>query len=246
MKKNLITVLTSLLISLTLFSSCIGNDEPYGPAPYNSTIGELVMEDEDSYFIDSDKGNKFYLSNYGKLLSSGFKPGQRIYAEFAEEVDKEPFVGEVNVLYAYNVKVKDIVELTDENREEIGDDPINVYAMWTSKNFLNIQFQLFTDSMHPHFLNLVDTGSREVSEDGYVYLEFRHNMNGNRPANSYLGIISFDISEYLDAPGINGFVIKVKTAGYGERLFKMELGNEEGATSPTALQRNTNGNPPIQ
>lgn len=230
-----------MIVSMLLFSGCM-EENKYENVPYlNSTIGEFKEESKSSYLIDSDKNNKFYIRNYQQMLDNGFEPGQRVYAEFANPVGEEPFVGEIDVLYAYAVKVKDIVALTEENKDEIGDDPINIYSLWASGKFLNIQFQFFTGSERPHLLNLVTVENPKKQEDGYVYLEFRHNRNNNILLNNYLGIISFNIEDYLaNTPDLKGFIIRANT-GQGERFLKLSLEEKQMTTDDLSVAPNNLG-----
>ncbi len=228
MKRNLVIALVCLFVSMMLFSSCVDNDEKYLEVglPISTTIGTLNDAGDGRLYIDSDLGNTLYVKNSEMLSSTGFEAGQRIYAEFpAPMVNKTPFVGEVELLYAYAVKVKDVVALTDANREEIGDDPIDVYSIWNSKNYLNVQFHFLTNGPDPHYINLVTVdGSQNVN--GYVYLEFRHNANGNKPLKDYLGIVSFDISEYMEDPAVKGFMIRVNSYGK-EHVITVPLADSE-------------------
>lgn len=132
-KRNILVVMISMIAAMLLFMSC-KEDGDYMTCTYptyNSTIGSFEKESDEAYYIDSDKGNKFYVANYGDMLDKGYKPGQRVYAEFNTPVGERPYVGQITVLLTYPVSVKEVSAL-DEN---MGDDPITVVNLWNSKIF---------------------------------------------------------------------------------------------------------------
>ena len=90
-------------------------------------------------------------------------------------------------MFAYNVKLiqleniltKDIIPLTEETADSIGNDRINATSLWITGNYLNIEHQFF-HSNNPdkkHMLNLVinEASTGENDKPDYVNLEFRHN-----------------------------------------------------------------------
>lgn len=230
MKRNFIIVMVSMVVSMSLFVSCLNDDEDISYNEYLwSTIGFFERESETSYYIASDKGAKFYVTNYQDLLDLGYKPSQRVYALFASD-SAQPAVsgGYIAVSYVYPVLEKGVVALTDANSDEIGDNLIDMDMWWTSKNYLNIYYHLRTSATNTHYLNLVTVDNPKKTEAGYQYLEFRHNLNGNRSLNDYYGVVSFDVSEYLGDPDLKGFIIRVNTLGEGEKFYKYDFPSESG------------------
>lgn len=130
-KRNILVVMISMIAAMLLFMSCKedGDDMTCTYPTYNSTIGSFEKESDEAYYIDSDKGNKFYVSNYTDMLDKGYKPGQRVYAEFNTPVGERPYVGQITVLRTYPVSVKEVSALD----ESMGDDPITVVNLWNSK-----------------------------------------------------------------------------------------------------------------
>ena len=109
-KRNILVVMISMIAAMLLFMSC-KEDGDYMTCTYptyNSTIGSFEKESDEAYYIDSDKGNKFYVANYGDMLDKGYKPGQRVYAEFNTPVGERPYVGQITVVRTYPVSVKEV------------------------------------------------------------------------------------------------------------------------------------------
>lgn len=227
MRSSFLTAFFCMLCVLAAFTSCDKNSDASYTNPRYATIGLLETDSENRFCIVSDKGNKFHVLNTQDLLDNEFTEGDRVYAEMLGETNlEEPFDGDISVIYASKVLTKDIVALTDENSAEIGDDPIDIYALWNSGKYLNLQFFLLTNGARPHYINLVTVDEPKKQENGYVYLELRHNGNGNTLVNSYTGYASFDISKYLDDTTVKGFIIRDRTFRNGEVFLKYDLERE--------------------
>lgn len=220
-KRNILVVMISMIAAMLLFMSC-KEDGDYMTCTYptyNSTIGSFEKESDEAYYIDSDKGNKFYVANYGDMLDKGYKPGQRVYAEFNTPVGERPYVGQITVVRTYPVSVKEVSALD----ESMGDDPITVVNLWNSKNFLNVQYMFASSSTYVHSLDLVAVPSPKKSKPGYQYLELRHSLNGDTPVTNIVGIISFDISRYLSDSNLKGFIIKVNDRLAGDTFVRYDI-----------------------
>ncbi len=222
-KRNIIVVLIGMVSAMLIFSACgiDGNDITAGSAQstVNATIGTFLKESDTSYYIDSDRGNKLYVTNYTDLLDDGYASGQRVYAEFVGTVAKAPFVGSVKVTYAYPVLVKQIAAVGNA----AADDPVDALRIWNSRNFLNIQYIIKTSGTYIHSLDLVTVDSPKKQEDGYRYLELRHSLNGNTALTNFVGIASFDISKYLADSSVKGFIIRYKSLSGKEMFAQCDL-----------------------
>ncbi len=219
-KRNIIIVMLGMIFAMLLFSACgMDGEDINASGTVNATIGTFQKETDTSYYIDSDKGNKLYVANYTDLLDDGYTSGQRIYAEFQGNITHVPFVGSVNVTYAYPVLVKQIAAASSDTT----DDPVDALRIWNSRNFLNIQYIIMTSGTYIHDLDLVTVDSPKKKEDGYQYLELRHNLNGNTALTSFVGIASFDISRYLADSSIKGFIVRFKALDGKETFAKCDI-----------------------
>ncbi len=219
-RRNIIIVMLGMIFAMLLFSACgMDGEDINSSATVNATIGTFQKETDTSYYIDSDKGNKLYVTNYTDLLDDGYTSGQRIYAEFQGNITHVPYVGSVNVTYAYPVLVKQITAAGSDT----ADDPVDALRIWNSRNFLNIQYIIMTSGTYIHDLDLVMVDSPKKKEDGYQYLELRHNLNGNTALTSFVGIASFDISRYLADSSIKGFIVRFKALDGTETFAKCDI-----------------------
>ena len=142
-------------------------------------------------------------------------------------------------MFAYNVKLiqleniltKDIIPLTEETADSIGNDRINATSLWITGNYLNIEHQFF-HSNNPdkkHMLNLVinETSTGENDKPDHVNLEFRHNAYNDSQLTLGTGLASFkldNIAEQLkEKKGLN---IRVKSLYDGERFMTIDIKKE--------------------
>ncbi len=223
--KRYILILSAIL-ALAL-SSCNESLNPDEINYISNTIGKLERDNHSRYFIDGDRDSRFYIRNPQALFDGGIRPGERVYIEYTNAVQLRQSVKEVDIFYAYEVPVETACHLSEDNEEAVGDDPIKVHMMWASDDYLNIQYQFFTESKFPHSLSLVSVDHPKKEKPGYIYLEFRHNKNNNTGLNNYIGIISFDIEDYLEnAPRTKGFIVRVNTRK-GERFYQVEVDDDD-------------------
>lgn len=236
-------ILVSLIVAaLSGLASC-SNDENYYVEPaFYSTIGSLDKNENSEYYINSDKNKKLLVENSQLLTNAEIKEGDRVYSEFTlNESKPEGYDEAINMLYVYKVLVKDPVKLTDENSAEIADNNIGISSIWSSKNYLNFFFQFLGSGQTKHFINLVTVDNPKKTEDGYLYVEFRHNAYGEASKNAYNGIVSFDITDLLaENPNLKGFIVRVNTYFEGEQFYKIDINADN--MPKTSLKSAAGGN----
>ena len=78
------------------------------------------------------------------------------------------------------ILTKPIEELTAENEEEFGNDPVDIFEdnMWISGGYLNIIFNQNMPSKVKHLVSLVKNTTITPDQDGYI--EFFGNNIGNK------------------------------------------------------------------
>ena len=212
MKKLLSLKLFMILAALTFMTACNDDDNP-GNTWTGTTIGNLVKVDDATYYIDTFKGNKLYVSNYSDLVNNKIEAGSRVYCAFLIESENPK-----GSTYQYNIRVyqcipltvKEPIHLTPENAEEVGNDRINLLYAWSGDKYIDIQFQIQATGNITHTVNLVTVDEPEQEKEGYKYLELRHNANSDYALENYNGMMSFDITKILaEEPNLKGFLIKV-------------------------------------
>lgn len=105
---------------------------------------------------------------------------------------------EVNITNLYVYSIKDIVTKVSSDTTVYGSDPIAVYngTVWQSNNLLNVPYVFDYNYYYPkiHTVNLVYYPDSLTAVDGGVYLELRHNANGDGASNVYSGFCSFNMT----------------------------------------------------
>lgn len=89
-------------------------------------------------------------------------------------------------------------QMTEEQKKEVGSDPISITKAWFSGGYLNLEFycEFKSGSKVSHFINLVQNDV--VTKDGFYVLKLHHNSYG-------------DSSNHEDATGLR--------LGYGYASF---------------------------
>lgn len=238
MKKFKLIALAAVLTLIPTLQSCLDDDDSSYPSLAISTIKTLEGVDK-GYYFGLDDNTKLYPGDTTAIHNYALINGQRAFVQFY-------FLDEPKTGYDYNVKVeqiiniltKDIVDLTEENAEDIGDNNINATSLWITQGYLNIEFQYFgtNNPDKKHFLNLVRNtlATGENDEEGYISLEFRHNVKGDSPDRPGEGYVSFKLDkiaeEMKDAKGLK---VRVKTLYDGERFYKIDFKKEKSV--PTSM-----------
>lgn len=224
---KLIAAFAIALAVVPCLHSCLDDNETEYPSLAITTIKTLESVERGYYFGLSD-GSKMYPGDTTAIRNYALVDGQRAFVYFN-------YLTEARAGYDYNVKVekiiniltKDIIDLTEENAEEIGDNPINAISCWITQNYLNIEFQ-YHGSNNPdkkHFLNLVEnTLTTENDEEGYIGLEFRHNNKGDTPSSLNGGYVSFKLDKVADKmKDAQGVKIRVNTISGGVKFTKIDF-----------------------
>ncbi len=251
MKKLRLITLIMMLPLLPVLHSCLDdNDEEERYFSVNTVKVPDETNNKDFYFLQDD-GTKMFPGNAQYLHNYEAKEGQRafvIYTKLDEPV--QGYDSNIEVWNIVDILTKDIVNLTPENEEEIGDDAINVPYMWVAQGYLTIEFQYYGTHREDkkHFLNLVINELPEETpaaappaegenDDEYVYLEFRHNSEGDSPALLGEGYVSFKLDKIAPKlEGKKGLKIRVKTLYDGVQVQTIDF---DSPTSSTMNERNS-------
>lgn len=232
MKKFKFITLAAILTLIPTLQSCLDDNDSNYPSLAITTIHTLEGV-EHGYYFGLDDNSKLYPGDTTAIRNYPLVDGQRAFVYFN-------YLDEPKTGYDYNVKVeqiiniltKDIVDLTEENAEDIGDNNINATNIWIAQGYLNIEFQYFgtknTDKMH--FLNLVRNtlATGENDEEGYISLEFRHNVKGDSPNRLDEGYVSFKLDKITEEmKEAKGLRVRVKTLYDGVRFYKIDFKKEK-------------------
>lgn len=233
MMKRLNTAFLFLaLIFIPSLQSCLDDDDKY----YLALATFRVAEDEHPYFV-LDDGETMYPNN---RLFKKIEDGQRVYVHFdilKEEVEGYDYHIEIRGIV--EVLTKDVIVMTDETSNNIGDDPINITGAWFGDGYLNVEF-VFMGTSSPeerHMVNLVHnntTGANdENTEEGFINLEFRHNAYEDQPLERLRGIVAFK-GPFGDEED-KGLIIRYNSIYDGVKYLKINFTSDSERSS---LNRN--------
>lgn len=168
-------VFTFALLIIPMLQSCLNDDDENRGTRF--TIGTIEVIGEKEYFFNLDDGDKMYPSDTTYIHNYTVENNQRVFIHFLPlEEDIPGYDYNVKLIQLENILTKDIIPLTEETADSIGNDRINATSLWITGNYLNIEHQFF-HSNNPdkkHMLNLVinETAETPDPEDEYFTLEF--------------------------------------------------------------------------
>lgn len=211
-----------VVASMLALQSCLDDDD-YGNENLLFSIGTVkVMEGQD-YYVELDDGSSLYPSDTTAIHGYAVKDEQRAFVYFSLLEEELPG-------YEYNAKLehiediltKDIYRMPPDKADSIGNDRIDVENVWLTQNHINIVYKFYhsNDMDKKHMLNLVIDEGRDVADDGYLHLSFRHNAYNDTPLQGGSGIVSFKLDAVRDQlPSYKGLRIEVNPLYGGVKDF---------------------------
>ncbi|MCD8079783.1 MAG: NigD-like protein [Bacteroides sp.] len=233
MKKfNLLFVgLLVALVSLPVLQSC-NDDDGYSIGDIGQTIGTIRVTGN-HYYILSDAGNTILPVTNDPY---GYQPvdGQRVTATFNPLYDNyQGYDLAVKFYRIYNILTKQIEDLTEENEEEIGNDPVRLIKdnVWIGGGYLNVYFIYNVPARHAHRVSLVRNTLAEPEDDDYIHLEYRYNTYDDETSYERVGLVSFNLNSLEDElkAGAKGIKLKFTSAitGAQELTFDIKTVDQE-------------------
>ena len=177
-----------------------------------------------------------------------YKPvdGERVVAFFNPLADTDKGA-QVKIEGIQEVLTKEVEDMTAENEEEFGNDPIVIYQgdMWLGGKFLNIIFHQYLPRSEKHRISLVQNKiepeapetpeALNVDEDGYIHLELRYNTYDDVTGYRGWGRVSYNLEEFYptakDAAETEykGFKVTINSEENGEgRVIVLDLDHPVG------------------
>ncbi|MCK3685054.1 NigD-like C-terminal domain-containing protein [Maribellus sp. YY47] len=210
-----------LLIAMSvMLVSCFDDDDGYSVGNYWIGFGILQEEDGVSVFAMDDH---IKLKPLGWSHNSGwndeYTPGSRVLVNYTVLGDDADENGDISTYFVRvneirKILKKGILELTPENADSIGNDPIIVEDVWVTDSLLNFQLK-YWGYQKIHFLNLVENPDNTSSEEGTVKLELRHNANDDDLTYPYSAFVSFNLNE-LRMEGRDSIRVEVISTDYDD------------------------------
>ncbi len=214
MKKLIFILMTASVFGF--LTSCDWDDDEYSNS--NVWVGfGLVHEDSVAkvYTIVMDDGEILFPEDT-TCIANDFKNNDRVLTNFLIQGTKENVNQEeqyyVDILSIRKILFKGILDITPENEDSIGNDPIKVRNYWIKNDMLNFELQ-YRGGNKVHYINMVKQPGELNADSGPVLLELRHNTNDDNEQIPLAAIVTFDISS-LKMPGQTSTTFKVIAKGF--------------------------------
>lgn len=182
-----------LIMGIVLFLS--GCNESEEPETYWYNYGTYLNSDlsNEGFMLKMDNGDTIIPVSVD-YVETGVEHGSRVIGVYTIDTEEGQRI-EGKVRKVEQILTKDILQLTEENQDSIGNDQVMTWDenIWLSENHLNVIFGYYGGGT-THFINLVKPiGTQIDSASGRQILEFRHNANNDVFNYDFIGIVSFDI-----------------------------------------------------
>lgn len=235
-------ILLITVLGLFSFSSC--DDDGYSLGDFTVALATVKPIDAQagSYYLILDNGTTLWPA--ASAVNYKPKDKQRVIVDYtllSDQIGEYDHYAKINALR--EILTKEIVDLTSQNEEEIGNDPVKILDLWTGDNYLNIHFGYNVGGSTIHTINLVqnklDQNAETETQDPLI-LEFRHNMNGDTEKYGVKQYAAFDLRPFQIA-GQNSIniVIKVKDFQGQEKEFPITYKYEKAAKPAQKLNNIT-------
>lgn len=234
MKKIVFGLLIAMVV---LFSSCIDEDG-YSLNDQWLGFGVLTGDEPGSYNIVMDSKELLVpiASNYPGWQDD-FDSGDRVLLNFTileEELNEDGTdkLYYVKVNNIDDVLMKGVLDITDDNADSIGNNPIIVQKYWMTDSLLNFKLKYWGyDEIH--FLNLVKAPGEINEADQPIKLELRHNANGDDESVPYTAYVSFSLNS-LRMNALDSVQFEFSSTDYdGVEHTVTDVFNYEGLDLPT-------------
>lgn len=219
MKRKLMKII--LVFAVLIFFGCSNDDD------YNEQVRVgfgIALEDVSmplGFSIEMD--DKYYVVPVSPTNAlSGMEDSSRVLIYF-DELSK---VNDIEGLDAYVVNVvewddillKNILDITYEIEDSLGNDPIIIQKMWVTGDFLNFKLK-FWGNYKQHLVNLVKEPGELTSEDLPIVLELRHNDQDDMEQFLYSAYVSFKLSS-IQISGLDSVSFKVSGTNYSLNSYE--------------------------
>lgn len=219
MKRTLLIVSTLML----LFTACNQDEDGYSLGDIWLSLGMLDTSKSLGYdfVVYCDNGDTL-LPASNAVPYFDFSEYERILVNYtildeAGESDKKFYV-RINNLHP--VLFKDVIELTPENTDSLGNDPVEITAQWIGGGFLNIEFRYFGTGSITHYINLAYERDTSGQINHPVELLMLHNDNNDSERHVLKGLVSFRLDSLLnDESSQLNYLIKATDFNGEEQSF---------------------------
>jgi hypothetical protein len=180
--------------------------------------GDVLVPVASSYY------NHWYYHGSNDAHSK-LKSGDRILINYTilddnAENNADPSEYYIRVNSVKKILMKGILDITEENQDSIGNDPIIVKDVWMTDSLLNFEVK-YWGRYKTHFLNLVKQPGEITAADQPVELELRHNSNDDVEDIPYAAYVSFKLDS-IKIAGLDSVQFHVTGMDYDGETFEYD------------------------
>ncbi len=224
MKTRKVIAYALLLVVILSSSFACSKSDGYSLGEFRISVATVIPEGDMNFSLLLDNGDKL-LPASANFIYNPIKD-QRVIVNYTLLSGKvSGYDHYIRVNDIMNVLTKPVIELTEENADSIGNDPVKVKDFWIGNNFLNASFAFNYGGLKPHAINVVQNTMKADGEGDVLQLEFRHNSYESESKILYDGFACFDLKPFReegkDSIRINIKVKEWDKEGATEREYKL-------------------------
>ena len=204
--KKLMTLTTGLLLSCSMFQSCLDDDED-NQLNYPNALVTAKTAANQTFYLQLDEATTLLPTNLQQSPYGGKEV--RALVNYREvEGDVAPYTKAVFVNWIDSILTKPTVpNLFQDNDSVYGNDPVEIINDWVTiaeDGYLTLRFRTYWGPyMRPHKVNLLIN-----NKGGNAYeVEFRHDANNDLNVRPGDALVAFNLK---DLPDTQGKTVKLK------------------------------------
>lgn len=207
MKMTHVLIAAGLLFGLMLLPSCLDDDGSDWNKLYPNALVTVKHASDETVFFQLDDNTTLLPVNVKPSLFDSKEVRALVNYEEVDESAKQ-YDKAVRVNWIDSIRTKPMApNLGDGNKEEYGDDPVEIVRDWVTiaeDGYLTLRFRTFWgyDGV-VHYVNLVPTNNPENPFE----VEFFHDANGDHAGRKGDGLVAFKLD---GLPDTNGETVKLK------------------------------------
>lgn len=232
MKKTKMLLLLCLCAVLPAFLCSCDDDDSYSLGDFTPPLWATVRTQGTAFYLDCDVWGTLWPVNTD-LYGYEAVDGQRVITSFNPLADDyEGFDHAVKILSLQNVLTKQLEQLTPDNEEEYGNDPLLIYQgdMCVSGGYLNLLFLQNLPASQKHRISLVQSEEEQLAaaEDGYLHCQLRYNTFGDLTGRRAYGAVSFHLGQLPE--GCQGVKVQLQSEKNGEVEVTFDFAADSSTT----------------
>ncbi len=185
----------SVIFIVILCSAFACEDEGYSLSDFRINIATVIPDGQQSYYLILDNGEKLLPASTDVFYSP--RENQRVFVNYTLLSDNNNgYDHQIKVNDIWNILTKPVISLTDQEADNIGNDPIQINEFWIGDDYLNASFSFNYGHVKPHAINLIQNEIVNSQYNEVLELEFRHNSYNSQYNSLFDGFVCFDLKPF--------------------------------------------------